>query len=319
MRAPSTVTVLAPAKINLLLYVLERQSNRYHKIVSLMQMVDLQDRLNLMLRPIRYGIRIVTRTQTLPLGEDNLITRAARAFMKHYGVETGLRIELDKKIPIGAGLGGGSSDAAATLHGLCRLHRLTPPPRELAALGRVLGSDVPFFFGGPTAWVSGIGDRIDPTSLGENFWAVLANPGFEVSTAWVYSELDRVRAEGLTQSETFPKKIGLTSDRNRLKISSRASKAFPLTKRSFPLHNDLEVITIRRYPVIETMKERLCSLGAKEALMSGSGPTVFGLFPDRLSAHAAAEILRQDAAKGWGRGHGSWTIWVTRLLNRSPW
>ncbi|HET6466391.1 MAG TPA: 4-(cytidine 5'-diphospho)-2-C-methyl-D-erythritol kinase [Nitrospiria bacterium] len=319
MRARSTVTVPAPAKINLLLYVLERQSTGYHEIVSLMQMVDLQDQLSLMLQPIRYGIRIVTRNQTLPLGEDNLITRASRAFMKHYGVETGLRIQLDKKIPIGAGLGGGSSDAAATLYGLCGLHQMTPSRRELSALGRVLGSDVPFFFGGPTAWVSGIGDRIDPASLGENLWAVLANPGFEVSTAWVYSELDRARTGGLTQPATFLKKIGLTLDQNRNKISSRASKAFPLTKRSFPLHNDLEVITIRRYPVIETMKERLCSLGAKEALMSGSGPTVFGLFPDRLTAHAAAVVLRQDAEKGWGLRHGGWTIWVTRLLNRSLW
>ena len=319
MRSHWTETVRAPAKINLLLYVLERHPTRYHEIVSLMQMVDLHDRLSFMLQPIRYGIRIVTRTQTLPLGEDNLIIRAARAFMKRYRVETGLRIELNKKIPIGAGLGGGSSDAAATLHGLCRLHRMTPPDTELAALGRNLGSDIPFFFGGPTAWVSGIGDRIDPTSLGENLWTVLANPGMEVSTAWVYSELDRVRAGGLTRPGTFLKKIGLTSDRNRLKISSRASKAFPLTKRSFPLHNDLEVITIRRYPVIETMKERLCSLGAKGALMSGSGPTVFGLFPDRSSARAAAVILRQDAVKGWAHRRGGWTIWVTRLLNQSPW
>ncbi|MBI3596569.1 MAG: 4-(cytidine 5'-diphospho)-2-C-methyl-D-erythritol kinase [Nitrospirae bacterium] len=319
MRSRWTVTVRAPAKINLLLHVLERQSTEYHEIVSLMQMVDLYDRLSLTPQPIRYGIRIVTRTQTLPLGGDNLITRAARAFMKYYGVETGLRIELDKKIPIGAGLGGGSSDAAATLRGLCRLHRMTPPRMELAALGRVLGSDVPFFLGGPTAWVSGIGDQIDPTSLGENLWAVLANPGFEVSTAWVYSDLDRVRAEGSTRPGTFLKKIGLTLDRNRLKISSRASKAFPLTKRLFPLHNDLELITIRRYPVIETMKERLCSLGAKGTLMSGSGPTVFGLFPNRSSAHAAAVILRQDAVRGWRHRQGGWTIWVTRLLTRSPW
>lgn len=309
----------APAKINLLLNVLERHSTRYHPIVSLMQMVGLQDRLTLTLKPVRYGIRIVTRTQNLPLGEDNLITRAARAFAKRYGIETGLRIELDKRIPIGAGLGGGSSDAAATLHGLCRLHRMTPPAAELAGLGRNLGSDVPFFFGGPTAWVSGVGDRINPICLGENLWAVLANPGFEVSTAWVYSELDRVRAEGLTPPGPFLKKIGLTLDRNRLKISTRASKAFPLTKRSFPLHNDLEVITIRRYPVIETMKERLCSLGARGALMSGSGPTVFGVFPDRSSAHAAAAVLRQDLAWGRVRRHGGWTIWVARLLTRSPW
>lgn len=319
MRAPTTVTIPAPAKINLLLYVLDRQSTGYHSIVSLMQTVDLCDRLALTLRPIRHGIRLLTRSQILPLGRDNLITRAARAFMKRYRLESGLRIELVKNIPIGAGLGGGSSDAAATLHGLFRLHRMAPRHSEIVALGRGLGSDVPFFFAGPTAWVSGTGDRIDPISLGEHPWAVLANPGFEVSTAWVYSELDRYRADASPRPRTFLQKLGLTLDGNRHKITTRASKAFPLTKRSFPLHNDLEVITIGRYPVIETMKERLCSLGAKEALMAGSGPTVFGLFPDRSSAHTAARILRNDSAIGWGPRQGGWRFWVTRLMSRRPW
>jgi 4-diphosphocytidyl-2-C-methyl-D-erythritol kinase len=236
--------------------------------------------------------------------------------MKHYGVQTGLRIELDKKIPISAGLGGGSSDAAATLHGLCRLFQMTPPRTELAALGQTLGSDLPFFFGGPTAWVAGIGNEVYPTRLGLNLWAVLVNPGFEVSTAWVYSELDRLRPEGAASGKAFLKKIRLTLDRNRHKIPSRKSKAFPLTKRSFSLHNDLEVITIRRYPVIETIKERLCSLGAKGVLMSGSGPTVFGLFPDGLSARSAAAVLRREGRVGRSDRKGSWTIRVARLLNR---
>jgi 4-diphosphocytidyl-2-C-methyl-D-erythritol kinase len=232
--------------------------------------------------------------------------------MKRYGVETGLRIDLDKKIPIGAGLGGGSSDAAATLLGLCRLYRMTPPRTELAALGQTLGSDLPFFFGGPTAWVAGIGDEVCPTRLGLNLWAVLVNPGFEVSTAWVYSELDRLRSSVSAPRE----KIRLTLDRNRHKIPSRKSKTFPLTKRSFSLHNDLEVITIRRHPVIEIIKERLCSLGAKGVLMSGSGPTVFGLFTDGPSARSAATVLRREGKTGRRARSGSWTIRVARLLNR---
>ena len=323
MRSRQTVTVRAPAKINLLLYVLDRQPTGYHRIFSLMQMVNLHDRLVLTRRPTRDGIRIVTQNRNLPLGEDNLIVRAARVFMQRYGVETGLRIELDKKIPIGAGLGGGSSDAAATLHGLCRLFQMTPPRTELAALGQTLGSDLPFFFGGPTAWVAGIGNEVYPTRLGKNLWAVLVNPGFEVSTVWVYSELDRLRSgsparlpAGVAPRKTFLKKIGLTLDRKRLKILSGKSKAFPLTKRSFSLHNDLEVITIRRYPVIETIKERLCALGAKGVLMSGSGPTVFGLFRDGSSARSAAAILRRDKAFGRLDRHGNWTIRVARLLNR---
>ncbi|MBI3811173.1 MAG: 4-(cytidine 5'-diphospho)-2-C-methyl-D-erythritol kinase [Nitrospirae bacterium] len=319
MHPRQTVTVRAPAKINLLLYVLERQSTGYHGILSLMQMVNLHDRLTLIRRPVRDGIRIVTRNRTLPLGEDNLIVRAARAFMKRYGIETGLRIELDKKIPIGAGLGGGSSDAAATLYGLGRLFKITPPRTELAALGRTLGSDLPFFFGGPTAWVSGIGNEVAPIRSGENLWAVLVNPGFEVSTAWVYSELGRVRSGVPAPRRTFLKKIRLTLDRNRNKIPSRKSKTFPVTKRSFSLHNDLEVITIRRYPVIESIKERLCSLGAKGVLMSGSGPTVFGLFPDGSSAYSAATVLRRGGKAGGMNRSGPWIIWVARLLNRSPW
>ena len=291
-----------------------------------MQMVNLHDRVILTRRPARDGIRIVTRNRAVPLGEDNLIVRAARAFMKKYGVETGLRIELDKKIPIGAGLGGGSSDAAATLHGLCRLFRLTPPRAELAVLGKSLGSDVPFFFSGPTAWVSGVGDEVHPTRFWKNLWAVVVNPGFEVSTARVYSDLDRFRSKrsagrsaGETVRRAVLKKIGLTLDGKHLKILSGKSKAFPLTKRSFSLHNDLEVITIRRCPVIETIKERLCSLGAKGVLMSGSGPTVFGLFPDGSSARSAAAALRRGNTGARADRGGSWMIRAARLLNRSPW
>ncbi|MBI3995150.1 MAG: hypothetical protein HY349_04145, partial [Nitrospirae bacterium] len=227
---------------------------------------------------------------------------------------------------IGAGLGGGSSDAAATLHGLCRLFRLNPPRAELAALGKTLGSDVPFFFGGPTAWVSGVGDKVRPAPLGKNLWAVVVNPGFEVSTARVYSDLDRLRPEGPAGRsageavrKAVLKKIRLTLGRNQNKISSVKSKAFPLTKRSLSLHNDLEVITIRRYPVIETIKERLCSLGAKGVLMSGSGPTVFGLFRDGSSARSAAAALRRDNAGARADRGGNWMIRAARLLNQSPW
>lgn len=284
-----------------------------------MQMVNLYDRLILTRRPLRDGIRIVTGNRLIPLGEDNLIVRAARAFMNWHGVETGLRIELDKNIPIGAGLAGGSSNAAATLLGLSRMHDLTRSRTELAVMGRSLGSDVPFFFEGPTAWVSGIGDEIQRTRLERNLWAVLVNPGFEVSTAWVYRELDRVRSEASVRSKSFTKKIRLTLDRNRIRIPSRKSKAFPLTKRSFSLHNDLEVITIRRYPVIETIKERLLALGSKGVLMSGSGPTVFGLFPDGLSARSAASALRREGGEGQWHGSRDWTVHVTRFLPRSPW
>ncbi|MBI3611271.1 MAG: 4-(cytidine 5'-diphospho)-2-C-methyl-D-erythritol kinase [Nitrospirae bacterium] len=300
------------------MYVLNREARGYHRILSLMQMIGLHDRLTLRLLPTRYGVRIASQNPDLPLGEDNLIARAARAFMSCYGIRTGLQVELDKKIPIGAGLGGGSSDAAATLRGLCRLYCLNRPRMELMELGRMLGSDVPFFFGGPTAWVAGTGNEIYPVQWGNSFWAVLVNPGFEVSTAWAYSEADRVRSETLVGRKRSLKKMGLTLGRNRLKIVSRTRTAFPLTRRSFSLHNDLEAITIRRYPVIETIKEDLCSSGAKGVMMSGSGPTVFGLFPDRSSALSAAGALRKAGRGGRSNGQRGWKIWAVRLLERPP-
>lgn len=323
VRHRQTVTVRAPAKINLLLYVLDREPTGYHRIVSLMQMVGLYDRLRLIQRPLRDGIRLVTQSRAIPRGRDNLIVRAARAFMNRYGIKTGLRIELEKKIPTGAGLGGGSGDAAATLRGLCRLYRLDPPRTELMMLGQSLGSDVPFFFQGPTAWVSGIGDEVYPVTLRDDVWTLLVHPGFEVSTAWAYSELDRTWRGRMPNRRTPLKKMGLTLENDQLKIIPHKRRAFLLRKRSFSLHNDLETITIGRYPVIAAIKEHLRSLGAEAALMSGSGPAVFGLFPDRLSASRAGAFLRRDGRRRGVRGRrkwpADWQVWVVRLLHRSPW
>jgi len=317
MRARQTVTVRAPAKINLALYVLDRQSSGYHRILSLMQMVNLHDRLILTRRPKRDGIRVVTACRALPRGRKNLIVQAARAFFNRYGIHAGLQIELDKKIPIGAGLGGGSSDAAATLLGLCRLFGLAPVRAELTALGGALGSDVPFFLNGATAWVAGIGDEIYPTRLNRCLWAVLVHPGIEVSTAFTYSELDRVRPKAPPRPVPILKKIRLTLGRKQHRISSRKSQAFQRTKRSPSLHNDLELITIGRYPVIETIKKRLSALGAEGVLMSGSGSTVFGLFSNESSARSAASFFRR--LRGPTSPNRGWRVNVARLLNRPPW
>jgi 4-diphosphocytidyl-2-C-methyl-D-erythritol kinase len=317
MHVRQTVTVRAPAKINLALYVLDRQASGYHRILSVMQMVNLHDRLILTRRPKGDGIRVVTTRRDLPRGRKNLIVQAARAFQKRYGIHAGLQIDLEKKIPIGAGLGGGSSDAAATLYGLCRLFRISPARAELAALGMKLGSDIPFFLNGATAWVTGIGDEIHSTRLERRLWAVLVYPGIEVSTAWTYSEWDRLRPMAPSRPVGYPKKIRLTLGRKRHKISSRKSQTFQRTKRSLSLHNDLELITIGRYPVIETIKERLSALGAEGVLMSGSGSTVFGLFSKESSARSAASILRRMRERS--SPNRSWTVNVARLLKRPPW
>lgn len=310
------VTVQAAAKINLLLYILGPAPGGYHRILSFIQMVDLQDRLTLSRQPKHSGIRLVVRGRPVPRGMDNLVVQAARSFINRYGIEDGLRIELEKRIPLGAGLGGGSSDAAAVLRGLGHLFSRKPPLAQLMKLGGRLGSDVPFFFRGPAAWVTGRGEAVFPTKSVRSGWIVLINPGFAVSTAWAYKEFDRLQRDRTQDRMTFLTKMGLTSEPDRLKIHFRAPKALPLTKRSFSLHNDLEAITIRRYPVIATIKEQLYSLGASKALMSGSGPTVFGLFPDRPAAEQAAAGLRHRS--GRLKGRQDWAIWVVRLLGRLP-
>ena len=318
MRALQTLTLQPPAKINLLLYVLDRRPDGYHRILSLMQMVDLRDGLTLVRRPASEGIRLSALGRSIPAGGENLAVRAARAWMDRYGIESGLRIRLVKKIPVGAGLGGGSGNAAAVLAGLCRMFGLKPSREELAALAQSIGSDVPFFLNGPTAWVSGTGEAVAPAALTEAGWVVLVNPGFEVSTARIYAEYDRAPPPRDPERGAFLEKIGLTLDPEHLRISDRRVKAFPLLKRSFSLQNDLEVITIRRHPVIAAIKERLLFLGAGEALMSGSGPTVFGLFADSVSARRAAVRFRRGGMKPGGVDR-TWTIRVARLLRRPPW
>ncbi|HEY4485610.1 MAG TPA: 4-(cytidine 5'-diphospho)-2-C-methyl-D-erythritol kinase, partial [Nitrospiria bacterium] len=254
-----------------------------------------------------------------PAGEDNLVVRAARAMMDRYGIQSGLRIGLVKRIPVGAGLGGGSGNAAAVLTGVCRMFRLKPSREDLSALALSIGSDVPFFLNGPTAWVSGIGEEVTPGNLSGGGWMVLVNPGFELSTSWAYGEYDRTRPVFGPERGRGLEKIGLTLDPEHLNIPNRRVKAFPLLRRSFSLQNDLEVIAIRRHPVIAAIKKSLCSLGAREALMSGSGPTVFGLFADSVSARRAAVRLRQSGGMKQTDGKRNWTIRVARIMTRPPW
>jgi 4-diphosphocytidyl-2-C-methyl-D-erythritol kinase len=309
-----------PAKINLILRVGERRPDGFHALYSLMQKVGLYDELTL-----APAARLELRVSGLavPAGADNLVLRAARRLAESAGAgrPLGARIELQKRIPVAAGLGGGSGDAAATLVGLNRLWRLGLARRQLAELGRALGSDLPFFFGRAAAWVEGAGERVRPVRLGGPAWAVLVNPGVAVSTAWAYAALDdwrrgglgRARALGIPRAPrralSFPRKR-LTSGLNPNRISAVATTPVPLANLLAHLSNDLEPITTAAHPVIAEMKRRLAGLGAAKALMSGSGPTVFGVFFDPRAAAAAAHRL--------GRERPKWGIWVAPLLRRSP-
>lgn len=290
------IALRAPAKINLYLRVLGRRSDGYHEIESVMQMVGLYD--EVVVRPRRKGIRLTVEGGDLPSGPGNLAYNAAAAMALEAGGSRAASIHLVKRIPLGAGLGGGSSDAATVLIALNRLWRLHWPRPRLAALGATLGSDVPFFFSGPTAWVTGRGERVAPApalrpsgSGPVPAWAVLVNPGFAVSTKWAFEALGETR--GLTNVEAIYK-------------MSRLSEAPPASVWS--MANDLEQVSAARHPVIEEIKTHLRTAGARAVRMSGSGPTVFGMFGTGSEAAKACEDLSP-----------SWRRWVVRVLRRAPW
>lgn len=268
-------TFLAPAKVNLCLHVLGKRPDGYHDLMMLMQRITLFDRVEIAVAPAE---ELVVDCAGVPLsaGEENLAGRAARQLLSHVGLTRRVTIVIDKQIPVAAGLGGGSSDAAAVLLGLNRMLGLGVSNEALRALGRHLGADVPFFVLERQAWAEGVGDILEPVPGLPPISYLLVNPGIAVSTAWVYGNLGLTRTGDVAKLRKFPK---TPADLVRL------------------LHNDLEQVTVGRYPELAAIKARLVEIGADGALMSGSGPTLFGLFTDPIAARRAREILQ--ATPGW--------------------
>jgi 4-diphosphocytidyl-2-C-methyl-D-erythritol kinase len=307
---PPEVWWKAPAKINLYLKVLNKRPDGYHNISSLFQMVSLYDLLRFRRAPA--GITLTTRGEPVSAGPDNLICRAAKKLMQSKRPNGGAAIELDKRIPLGAGLGGGSSDAAATLLGLKRLWGLRMPPSELMKMALELGSDVPFFMDGPTAFVGGRGEEIVPCRLSQPWWLLIVNPGFQVSTAWAYQKFAAERQRSKTE---------LTNSSEGAKMSShnyvpdiqptggRKGRRMVVKEVLNRLENSLESVTGAHHPVILDIKARLLAAGARGALMSGSGPTVFGLFSNRRAAELAADRLRSFPGL---------RVWTVKTLQRLP-
>lgn len=250
----------APAKINLMLDVLHKRADGFHEVEMIMTMVDLADRLELS-ELKRDSIIISSQAGYIPLDEKNLAFQAARLIKDRYNVRSGVHIHLDKRIPVAAGLAGGSSDAAATLRGLNRLWRLGIPAQELQELGAELGSDVPFCVTGGTALATGRGERLTPIASPPQCWVVLAKPPINVSTAEVYG---RVRANNIA---VHPSALRM----------QQAIEAEDFAAVCAGLGNVLEDVTLKLHPEVQQLKEAMIKLGADGVLMSGSGPTVFGL------------------------------------------
>ncbi|MCM3342301.1 4-(cytidine 5'-diphospho)-2-C-methyl-D-erythritol kinase [Paenibacillus sp. MER TA 81-3] len=250
----------APAKINLLLDVLRKREDGYHDVEMVMTMVDLADRLEMEELP-RDAIIISSQAGYIPLDEKNLAFQAAKLIKGRYEVKQGVYIHLDKKIPVAAGLAGGSSDAAATLRGLNRLWRLGISDEELQRLGAELGSDVPFCVTGGTAIARGRGEKLETIENPPQCWVVLAKPPINVSTADVYG---RLRAQHIQEHPSLARMLQAIQGQDFHTLCES-------------LGNVLEDVTLPMHPEVQQLKETMEKLGAEGVLMSGSGPTVFGL------------------------------------------
>ena len=266
----------SPAKVNLYLEVLRKRPDGYHEIQTLMQRVDLSDEVEI--ERGGQGIRLVSEGGEVPEGMENLACRAARIFCEEFGIPGGFQIRLKKRIPVAAGLGGGSSNAATVLMGLNGLLQAGGDEERLMALGAKIGADVPFFIFQKSALARGIGEKLTAISLPRPLWFLMLVPSFRISTAWAYQTYDHLPSQ--KKEPMFIK-------------DSYADLADLLPV----LKNDLESAALTRHPQIAQMKEELLARGARGALMSGSGPVVFGLFSTKKEAERAEKAMALPA--GW--------------------
>lgn len=264
-----SLTLKAPAKVNYLLDVIRRRPDGYHDLRMVMQRVNLCDEITIALTDTP-DITVTCGKSGVPDGPGNIAWKAARILLDLAGTGQGAEISIAKNIPVAAGLGGGSSDAAAVLMGMNELLGLRLSDQRLMEIGVKLGADVPFFIFKKTALAEGIGEELTAMPDMPMAWVLLVNPGVHVSTAWVYRNLQLTNRGELTKLPYF---YGSIED-----ICSILS-------------NDLESVTIPAFPIIADIKNTMLRLGAVGAMMSGSGPTVFGLFRDRDSAEKAREAL----------------------------
>lgn len=288
---PRALQLRAYAKVNLFLRVLGRRPGGFHNIRTLFQTVSLSDSLSVRLIPgVPPAVRLTCSREDLQ-GEHNLAWRAAERMLRLAGLAAQIEITLEKAIPSGAGLGGGSSDAAAVIRAVASMLPTRPAAQALFEVAAELGSDVPFFLLGGSAIGAGRGTELSPMADLQPAAIAIAQPAVEVSTAWAYRAL-REHRDALT----------LAPDRGKIEsanLSSSPPSAGSLPGGRVDMVNDFESVVFRRYPQIADLKERLQALGAQPALMSGSGSAVFGVFESYQSARLVARTLQAEGFAAW--------------------
>lgn len=280
------VTLPSPAKVNLTLDVRECLPNGYHLVQSVMQQVSLADEVTVRLEQ-EEGIRLECNVADLPCDQSNLAWRAAELFYTRLGELPQVHITLRKRIPLQAGLGGGSSNAATTLRALNLLHGQPFSPKELHSLAAPLGSDVPFFLVGGTALVEGLGEVVTPLPVPASYPLVIAVPSVGVSTAWAYQRLDDERALNKGSELPPPRTPAMVS-------ALRAGLNWlPL------LHNDFEEVVLPEHLEIQRVKLLMMSSGAEAALLCGSGAGMMGVYLDEAVAQRAVQQFRRIGVRAW--------------------
>jgi len=273
-----TLTLYPPAKINLYLEVIGKRSDDYHDILTLMEKISLHDRLFFYFGR-KKGINLSCSDPILPCNEENLVAKAARLFFEYTGIEPEVEIYLEKKIPVGGGLGGGSSDASATLNGLNNFFSTPVSKKDIYRLACQIGSDCPFFISDYNVCIArGRGDKLEGIERLPKHYILLIKPPDPVNTGWAYANI----------------KLELTRRRDVFKIH-RFRKG--IDEMSFAIFNDLESVVEPKRPDITFAKAMLIKEGAKGAMMSGSGACVFGLFSERSAAKKAG--LNISKKTGW--------------------
>ena len=285
-----SIRLKARAKINRGLDVLRKREDGYHDVRMVMQTIGIYDRL-IITRIPEEDIRIKSNLFFLPVNENNLIYKAAKLLKDSFGFAGGVEIDLNKFIPVSAGLAGGSTDAASTLFGLNRLFDLGLSTKDLMELGVSIGADVPYCVMRGTALAEGIGEKLTALPPLPRCWILIAKPPINVSTKLVYESLD------MNGVDRHPDIDGLIDAIKRQDINGVCSL----------MGNVLENVTVPLYPVIESIKNDMMDNGAINAMMSGSGPTVFGIFPDEETILKCQAFLKK---KGEAR-----QVYITESFN----
>ena len=273
----NTVSMRAYAKINLGLDVIGKLENGYHEVRMIMQSVNLYDKINVT-RNKSGKINVKTNLPFLPTGPDNLVYKAAATLIEEFGIKDGVDIDLYKFIPVAAGMAGGSTDAAAVLKAVNKMFKLGLSDKELMERGAKLGADIPYCIMGGTALAEGIGEVLTPLPPCSKFYLVIAKPGISVSTKFVYTSLK------LDDTIIHPDTDGIITAITNKDVAGIADR----------LCNVLESVTVKEYPIIQEIKSEMIKYGALNSLMSGSGPTVFGIFTDEDKARKCNEHLRSS-------------------------